>query len=46
MDYVLNKLRAQVAVLKDVMKDYPTSTIDNAVKQIESRIKHIENENK
>lgn len=46
MEYELNKLKAQVAVLKDVLKEYPTSTVSNAIKQLEARIEHIENENK
>ena len=45
MDYELHKLRAQVAVLKDVEKEYPTSTIGNCITQIESRIKEIEKQN-
>jgi hypothetical protein len=46
MDYELHKLKAQVAVLKDVAKVYPTSTIDNCITQMESRIKEIESQNK
>jgi len=46
MDWKLHKLRAQLAVLKDVEKDYPTSSIGNCITQIESRIKHIESTNK
>lgn len=46
MNWNLHKLRAQVAVLKDVLKEYPTSTISCAITQIESRIKHIESQNK
>lgn len=39
----LFKLRAQVAVLKDIMKEYSGRTIDNIVTNIEARIKYIEN---
>lgn len=46
MDYELNRLKAQVAVLRDVLSDYPTSTLSNAITQIESRIRHIENKDK
>ena len=46
MNWNLHKLRAQVAVLKDVLKEYPTSTISCAIKQIESRINYIESTNK
>lgn len=46
MDYELSKLRAQVAVLKDVERDYPSSSIDNRISQIEARIKQIEITNK
>ena len=42
MDYQLNKLRAQVAVLKDVLVGYPTATIESAIRQMEARIKEIE----
>lgn len=42
MDYKYHKLNAQLAVLRDVAKDYPTRTIANAIQQIEARIKHIE----
>lgn len=45
MNWELHKLRAQFAVLKDVEKVYPTSSIPCAIKQIESRIKHIESTN-
>lgn len=38
----LFKLRAQVAVLKDVMKEYSGRTIDNIVTNIEARIKYLE----
>lgn len=46
MDYELHKLRAQVAVLKDVAEVYPTSSIGNCITQIASRIKEIEKQNK
>lgn len=46
MDWELHKLRAQLAVLKDVEKDYPTSSIGNCIIQIEARVKHIESTNK
>lgn len=38
----LFKLRAQVAVLKDIMKEYSGRTIDNIITNLESRIKYIE----
>ena len=46
MDYELHKLRAQVAVLKDVEKDYPKCSIGNCITQLESRIKEIESRTK
>jgi len=46
MDYELHKLKAQVAVLKDVEQVYPTSTISNAISQMQARIKEIEKQNK
>lgn len=41
-DYEYHRLKGQLAVLKDVVKDYPTSSIGNAIKQIDARIKEIE----
>ncbi|MBO7730943.1 MAG: hypothetical protein J6S67_00270 [Methanobrevibacter sp.] len=38
----LFKLRAQVAVLKDIMKEYSGRTIDNIITNLEARIKYIE----
>ena len=46
MDYELHKLKAQVAVLKDVANEYPTATISNAITQIQARIKEIESQTK
>jgi hypothetical protein len=46
MDYELHKLKAQIAVLKDVEQVYPTATISNAISQMQSRIKEIEKQNK
>ena len=45
MDWELHKLRAQVAVLKDVVVTYPTCTISNAITQMEARIKKKESQN-
>ena len=42
----LYKLKVQASVLKDVLVTYPTSTIQNAISQIEARIKEIESQNK
>ena len=41
-DYEYHKLKAQLAILEDVAKEYPTSSVPNAIQQIKSRIKHIE----
>jgi hypothetical protein len=46
MNYELHKLRAQVAVLKDVEKVYPTCSIGNCITQLESCIKEIEKQNR
>ena len=46
MNWNLHKLRAQISVLRDVENIYPTSSIPCAIKQIESRIKYIESQNK
>jgi len=40
--YEYYKLKAQLAILEDVAKEYPTSSVPNAIQQIKSRIKHIE----
>lgn len=45
MDYELSKIKAQVSVLKDVLKTYPTCTISNAITQLEARIKEINSRN-
>lgn len=39
------KLRNQVAVLREIEKEYPTSSIGSIITQIESRIKHYEKNN-
>ena len=44
MDYELHKLRAQVAVLRDVEQVYPKATISNAISQMQARIKEIESQ--
>lgn len=46
MEYELHKLKAQVAVLKDVEKVYPRATISSAISQIQARIKEIESQTK
>lgn len=42
MDYDYHRLKAWESILEDVAKDYPTSSIPNAITQIKARIKHIE----
>jgi len=42
MNYEYHKLKGQLAVLKDVLNEYPTASLSNVVQQIEARIKHIE----
>lgn len=42
MDYELNRLRAQLAILKDVMAEYNGRTIDNIIVNLEARIKALE----
>ena len=41
-NYEYHKLNAQLAILKDIAKEYQTSSVPNAIQQIKSRIKHIE----
>ena len=40
------RLRAQLAILEDVVKDYPGRTIENIIANIEARIKTIERHEK
>jgi hypothetical protein len=35
------RLRAQLAILRDVQKDYRGLTIENIIQQLESRLKHL-----
>lgn len=46
MDYQLSRLKAQIAVLKDVATEYPNASISNAIVQIQSRINEIESQTK
>jgi hypothetical protein len=41
-NYDYHRLKVQLAILQDVAKDYPTSSISNAMSQIEARIKLFE----
>ena len=45
-DYEYHRLKAQAAVLADIIAEYPTSSVSNALTQINSRIKHIEENEK
>lgn len=38
------RLKAQVAVLKEVAEEYSGKTIDNIIVQIEARLKEVANE--
>ena len=38
-DYI--RLKAQVAVLKEIAMDYPGKTIENIIVQMESRLKEL-----
>ena len=38
-DYI--RLKAQVAVLKEIAMDYPGKTIENVIVQIEARLKEL-----
>lgn len=39
MNYNVIKLKAQAAVLRDLMRDYSGRTIDNVLDNLEARIK-------
>lgn len=36
------RLKAQIAVLKEIALDYSGKTIDNIIQQMESRVKEVE----
>jgi len=36
------RLKAQIAVLKEIAIDYSGKTIDNIIQQMESRVKEVE----
>lgn len=38
----LAKLKEQIAVLKEVLLEYPGKTIGNIIQQMEARVKHFE----
>jgi len=40
------RLKAQLSVLRDVAKDYQGLTIENIIRQLESRIDHLEKQKK
>lgn len=42
MNYELNKLKAWLAVLKDVAEEYSGRTLDNIIGNIEARVKDAE----
>jgi len=42
MNYQLTKLRAQCAILKELVKEYPCRTMENVVGNLEQRIKALE----
>ena len=44
LDYEYHRLKSQLAILRDVEKDYPTASLPNAIRQIDARIKHIESQ--
>ena len=37
------RLEAQIAVLKEVVEEYPGKTIENIIAQLEARKKEVEN---
>lgn len=44
MDYEYSRLRAQVAILRDVVADYGENrSIGNVIMQLDARLKEIEN---
>lgn len=45
MDYTQLKLKAQIEILRDVEREYPSSTIGNAIQQMESVLKELQKKN-
>jgi hypothetical protein len=41
MDYIIHRLNAQIAILKDVEKDYTTSSINNIIMQLTGRLNFL-----
>lgn len=39
------RLKAQVAVLREIAMDYPSKTIENVIVQMEARLKEVNNAN-
>lgn len=42
----LYKLKVQKSILLEVMEQYKTCSVSNVIQQIDSRIKHLESQNK
>ena len=42
MSYKTDRMKAQISVLREIMEEYPTRSIDNIIRQLESRVKYIE----
>ncbi len=42
MNYQLHKLKAWLAVLKDVAEEYSGRTIDNVIQNIQDRVEYAE----
>lgn len=42
MDYEFHKIKGQIAVLEDVVKEYPTSSVPNVIAQLKARLAHHE----
>ena len=40
-DYEYNRLSSNIAVLREVAREYPCKTIENVIRQMEARIKEV-----
>ena len=45
MEYEFHKIRSQLAVLRDVVAEYPTSSLPNVIQQLQARLDNLSSKN-
>ena len=40
--YEYHRIKSQLAILQDVVREYPTASLPNVIKQLEARLKEME----